>query len=104
MSPHGGGATNRSRLSNFEGSPNPAKNPCDSDLDQPQYKLEWRSKQVGPELGSICPELGSLSQHNREVINDLSKRCRNDVDVGKIPISAPLLPLLGQNCGAEIDI
>ena len=37
------------------------------------------------------------------VRNDLSKRCRNDVDVAKMLISVPLLRLFRHNCG-EIDI
>ena len=38
------------------------------------------------------------------VRNDLSKRSRKDVDVTIMSISAPLLRLFRENCGAEIEI
>ena len=38
------------------------------------------------------------------VNNDLSKRCRNDVDVAKMSMSAPLLRLFRQIWGDGIDI
>ena len=48
--------------------------------------------------------LAGLGWAARSERKDLSKRCRNDVDVGRLSISAPLFCRNRRNSGAEIDM
>ena len=61
----------------------------------------------GLDHGSYRPFDASMpsrsARYQRPVISNLSKRCRNDVNVAKMSITAPLLRLFRQNRGAEID-